>query len=200
MSAALAILAVVLALAVWLLSVPVDVVFRFDGIEAFRGRVAIRWLYGRVRFRIRFPRVADVPPAGRHAAARAPAETHRRKIGRRALAVLRHAAFRRRLCRLAKDLVRAAHLRDLRVRLRLGLGDPADTGRLWAWMGPIRAAAQSLRRADVRIEPAFPDPACDLEMCGRMRPVPLQLLALAIVFALSPASIRAWFTLGARHV
>ena len=48
------------------------------------------------------------------------------------LAVVRQSGFRRRLYRLVKDLVRAAHLQRLRLRIRLGLGDPADTGRLSA--------------------------------------------------------------------
>lgn len=108
-------------------------------------------------------------------------------------------AFRRRVLRLIGDLVRATRPRELRVRARLGLGDPADTGRLWAVVGPLSAAARSLRDADVSIEPEFIEPALELDVRGRVRLVPLRLLGLAIAFALSPPSIRAWRSLSQGH-
>ena len=83
--------------------------------------------------------------------------------------------------------------------MRLGLEDPADTGMLWAFIGPLSVTAQSLLNADVRIEPEFMDSALELHADVQMRLVLLQYLALAIAFALSPASIRAWRTLNASH-
>jgi hypothetical protein len=93
-----------------------------------------------------------------------------------------------------QDLVAAAHL-ALRLDLRLGLGDPADTGRLWAVVGPLAVMAQDLRSVQLRIEPEFMEPVLEFEAEGRMRFMPLRLVALAIAFALSPAAIRAWLTL-----
>ena len=83
--------------------------------------------------------------------------------------------------------------------MRLGLGDPADTGRLWALVGPLNAAANNLRNAQVQIEPEFMDPLFEFRFDGRLLVVPLQLVALAIGFALSPASLRAWRTLIRGH-
>lgn len=40
--------------------------------------------------------------------------------------------------------VAAAHLHQFRLRMRLGLGDPADTGLLWAVVGPLNALAQGM--------------------------------------------------------
>jgi hypothetical protein len=79
--------------------------------------------------------------------------------------------------------------------MRLGMGDPADTGRLWALLGPLNAAADNLRHAEVQIEPDFADSSLEFQFDGRLRVVPLQLVALATGFALSPASLRAWRTL-----
>ena len=79
--------------------------------------------------------------------------------------------------------------------MRLGLGDPADTGRLWAIVGPLSVAAQGIRSARVRVEPAFMEAVLEFDARGRMRLVPVQFLALAIGFALSPPSVRAWRTL-----
>jgi hypothetical protein len=82
--------------------------------------------------------------------------------------------------------------------VRLGLGDPADTGRLWAVVGPLCAVAQ-LRNAELRIEPEFVDPVLEFHADGRVRLVPLRFLGLAVAFALSPPTIRAWRTLRGGH-
>ncbi len=180
-----------------LLAVPVGVAFRLERVEAFAGRLTIAWLFGLVRVRVPVPR-AGKPPAEPPAAAKGAGNRARRRAragSARILAVLRQAAFRRRVHRLVRDVLRAARLDRLRVRMRLGLDDPADTGRLWAVVGPLGAATGDLHRADVRIEPEFLGPALELRARGRLRVVPLQVLALAVSFALSPASLRAWRTL-----
>ncbi len=177
-----------------LLAVPLGVAFRVEAVETFTGRLTIRWLFGLVRVRIPVPRVSG-PPAEPPVEPKAPGKRARRAPGggrARLVGMLRQQAFRRRIHRLARDLVRAAHVAPLRLRLRLGLGDPADTGRLWAVVGPLSAALDGLRGADVRIEPEFVEPVLELRADGRARVVPLQVLALAVSFALSPASIRAW--------
>jgi hypothetical protein len=186
--------AILLALAL-LLAVPVAVAFRFQRVEAFEGRITVRWLFGVVRFDIQIPGNAKPAPAR----PKPRAKPGKRGAGRRMLAVLRQTAFRRRMLRLLRDLVAAAHLRRLDLRMRLGLGDPADTGRLWAFVGPLNAAAGNLRGVEVQIEPEFVDPLFELHCAGRLFVVPLQLLALAIAFALSPASLRAWRTLIRGH-
>ena len=89
-------------------------------------------------------------------------------------------------------MLRATHGRDLFLRLRIGLGDPADTGRLWAVVGPVAGLAQNLRSAVVRIEPEFMDPVFEVESHGQFRLVPIQLIALTAAFVLSPTMLRVW--------
>ena len=179
-----------------LLAVPVDVAIRLEGIEPFEGRLGVRWLFGLVRVRLRVPRT-------RKPRARATSEPRRRaawkaRVGPgRLLAVARQPAFRDRARRLVAGLVRAVRPRGLWLRVRLGLGDPADTGMLWAIVGPLEAVARGWRGADVRIDPEFLDAVLELRARGRVRLIPLQVLALGLRFALSPSSIRAWRTLRA---
>ena len=203
MSTALLAVAAVFGLLAALLAVPVEVAFRCRGIDAFEAELATRWLFGLVRVRARMP-----DPQRRQggkwrtpARRRRPRPAGRRRPGNRGgvLAVLRQTAFRRRVWRLLGDLARASNPRQLGLRLRLGLGDPADTGRLWAVVGPLAAAAQRVRHAEVRIEPEFAQAALEFEAYGRLRLVPLRWLALALGFALAPASIRAWRTLAGSH-
>ena len=202
MGIALLVIAVLFGLLVLLLAVPVDVAFRFAGIEAFAGQITMRWLFGLVRFRIRVPRAAkpelsEPQPEPQAAGARAKPEAHGRRTNM--FAVLRQAAFRRRVYRFVKDLVRAVHAHELYVRMRLGLGDPADTGRLWAFVGPLNALAQNLPSAEIRVEPEFIDPVFEFEAHGRFLLIPLRFIVLTIAFALSPSSIRAWRILQGSH-
>ena len=197
----LVVIAVLLGLLVLLLAVPIDVTFRFERAEVLEGQITVRWLFGLVRFPIRVPGAAKPPPEPGTEPKAAPARAKPDERSRRAnvLAVLRQATFRRRVYRLVEDLVRAAHLQQLRLRMRLGLGDPADTGRLWVFVGPLNAVAQNLRNAEVQIEPEFMDPVFEFQAHGRLLLIPLQFVVLAIAFALSPASIRAWRTLKGGH-
>lgn len=201
MGAVPVIIAIVLGLPLLLLAVPIGVAFRVEGIEAFNGHIAIRWMFGLVRFKFGMPGAGKpaLAPNAAPKAAKVRVKPDKRNGRPQVLALLRQAAFRRRVYRLVADLARAAHLRQLHLRLRLGLGDPADTGRLWAVLGPLNAVAQNLRGADVRIEAEYMEPVFEFQADGRLLLVPLQFLILAIGFALSPASIRAWRTLKGHH-
>jgi hypothetical protein len=189
-----------LGLVLLLLAVPADLEFRLEGIEPFTGEVGVRWLFGLVRFRIPVPRAGKATPRPEAKRKAARVRARPRAGGRHldVLAALRQAAFRRRVYRLARDLVRAVHPHRLRLRMRLGLGDPADTGRLWAVVGPLNAVAQ-LRNAELRIEPEFGDPVLEFRADGRVLLVPLRFLFLAVAFALSPPTIRAWRTSKGSH-
>ena len=194
-------LSALMLLLVLLLAVPIDLTFRVEGVEPLQGHISVRWLFGLVRFRGPVPRhgkrLRKSVTGREHAGMQA--RRKQRSARSRFPGLLRHAAFRRRAVRFVKDLVRAAHLRQLHLTMRLGLGDPADTGFLWAILGPLNAAAQSLRNVRVSIEPEFVDPVFEFQARGGMRLIPMQLLALASAFVLSPSSLRAWRTLSGSH-
>jgi hypothetical protein len=203
-SAVLLLGAVLLALLA-LLGAPVELAFRLEGAAPLAGEVRVRWLLGLVRLRIplpgaaREPGEAAAPPEGGRRPARGRARRPAPRRPGRYVEVLRQEAFRARAWRLARDLVRAVRVRRLRLWARVGLDDPADTGMLWAVLGPLGAVALGLRRAEVRIEPEFAEAALRFRTDGRVVVVPLQLLALAAAFALSPPSLRAWRTLLSSH-
>jgi hypothetical protein len=196
------VIGVVLALLL-LLALPVQVAFRIQGLEAFKAQVSLRCLFGLLSFGMQLPAAHPSPRRPRRARQGTVPQAADRKPGpgraNRVLAVFRRAAFRQRVLRLAKSLVAATQLRQLRLRLRLGLGDPADTGRLWALMGPVSVWAQGLRDAQVQIEPEFMDTVLEFQAQGRVRLVPLQLLALAAAFALSPQTWGAWRAYKGHH-
>lgn len=193
-------LALPLALLVALLAVPLTVAYSVHRIEQTEGLVRFRWLFGLVRFQLRIPRPArDRPGRERapasHEKARPPRQRKHNAGAGRVLSLVRQKAVRRRVYGLIRDLSRAIHARDLFLRLRIGLGDPADTGRLWAVIGPVAGMAQNLRGVVVRIEPEFADPVFEGESHGRFRLVPIQFIVIVVAFMLSPAMLRAWWRL-----
>lgn len=111
------------------------------------------------------------------------------------LRLIRQPAPRRRIGRFIRDIWRATHAGDLLLRLRIGLGDPADTGCLWAVLGPIAGMVQNVQGAVVRIEPEFVDPVFEIESRGRFRLLPVQFMALTLAFLLSPVMLRTWWRL-----
>ena len=217
MGAVLLVAGGVLLALVALLAAPVDLAFRLERAAPLAGEVTVRWLLGLVRVRVPIPAAPKAPgraggeaqgerpaevetrPEGGTEAARRRARREARRRPGRIVDVLRQEAFRERAWRLGRDLARAVRVRRLRLWLRLGLDDPADTGLLWAVMGPLGAVALGLRGAEVRIEPEFAEAAREFQAEGRILIVPLQVLALAAAFALSPPSMRAWRTLWGSH-
>lgn len=182
------------ALVVTLLAVPITVVFRIDRIDKIKGQLSFRWFFGLVRFRVAIPGAARPEPRRRGKSAKRTREGKPGSKSRAIFKLLKQSEFRRRVIGFIKDMLRAIHARGLYLRLRIGLGDPADTGRLWALLGPVAGMAASLRSAEVRLEPEFMDPVLEVESHGEFRLVPLRFIALAIAFVVSPTTLRAWRT------
>jgi hypothetical protein len=188
-------IAVLLALLLALAAVPLTVTFAVDRMDQTRGEIRFRWLFGLVRFHSRIP--GDSAPK-RERKKRPARKKKRKKAAGRArglFSLLRMPAFRRRAVRFIRDLLAALHGRDIYLRLRIGLGDPADTGRLWAFLGPLAGFAASLNAAEVRMEPEFLDAVLEVESRGQVRVVPLRVLTIAGAFALSPPTLRALYLL-----
>lgn len=175
-----------LAAGLLLLALPVELRFEVHGVQPPRGHVAFRALLGLWQRRFAMP-------ARRHAtprpALRAGGETRQRSARRHegGLERLRPLWSDVGLRRSALNRLRAAletlQWSELHVHVRLGLGDPADTGRLWAVLGPLGAVLANLRRADVAIEPDFIEPVLDVDAGGRLVIVPLRLMWPLVVLA-----------------
>ena len=201
MSTALHVIAVLLGLVVFLLAIPIAVSFRFAKFDVFSGQIAVRWLFGLARFRFEIPgaQATSSPMPQSDKADKALTERKARRARPNVVALLKQSAFRRRVIRFVGSLFRAMHAHQLYLKLRMGLGDPADTGRLWAVVGPLSALSKNLQNAEVRIEPEFADPVFEFKTHGRFLLIPLQFIVLAVAFALSPSSIRAWRTMKTVH-
>ena len=179
-------LVIVLLVLLALLSVPVDLSYRLNVRTGVEGRATIGWLFGLIRIPI---------PLGKKTAKKKPAKTRQtqkpKKVktskGRR---VFLSGDFWQWLRRLLRKVLGRVEIYKLFLRIRLGLGDPADTGRLWALAGPVAAILATIPLADVRIEPNFMDAEFVVESEGQMRVYPIRIIATVVATALSPATWR----------
>lgn len=178
--------ALFLALLISLLAIPITLDFKFAWHQALEQNVRMRWAFGLVNVRIPSAGARDgsekaVPSRKKRGAARSS------RGPRHVLAAVRDGRFRRRILKFARDLWQAVRKQSIFLRLRIGLGDPADTGRLWGVIGPIAGMLSTVRDAKIQIEPEFFDPAFEMDTSGSIRVVPLHILGLVLGLLLSPS-------------
>lgn len=187
-------LLVLLAVLLALLAVPLTLTFRVAWPQGRDNEMRLGWAFGLVQL--------NATPGDRQGAAGRRARTRPAPGGRRqtqasqarasdVLAALRVRGLRRRVLRFVGALWRAVHKEAMAVRLRVGLDDPADTGRLWALLGPLHGMLAGLRDASIRLDPEFSRETLELDASGRLRVVPLRLLWLTVALLLSPPVWRA---------
>jgi hypothetical protein len=178
---------VFLLIMVALLAIPVTLTFQMSWSKAFQQDALLKWAFGLVTLRI----PGSAPKALSSGGDESKRRTRRSKqtSGKRTnvLAAIRQKPFRRRIVRFIGDLWRAVHKKDLSLRVRVGLGDPADTGRLWAIVGPIAGLLATVEGAAIAIEPEFSDSAFEFNSAGSIRLIPLQLIWMTIALLLSPS-------------
>lgn len=175
-----------LSLVVILLALPVTLTYQLSWKQTLSADLRLNWAFGLVR--------ADVSP---DAAKPDPvkSDARRSKAGVRAkskgkkpdiMAAFRQPLFRRRIIRFLSDLWRAIHKKNVRLLVRMGLGDPADTGRLWAMLGPLSGLLARLRDIRVAIEPDFLDATLEVDSSGTIRMIPLRLVIIVLGLLFSP--------------
>jgi len=174
-----------LSLIVILLAMPVTLTYQFSWKETPSANLRLNWAFGLVRADVS-PDLAkpgpDKPDATRKKAARRGKSTGRKNF----MAAIRQAPFRRRMLRFVTDLWRTIHKKNVQLLVRLGLGDPAETGQLWAVLGPLSGMLARLRDIKVTIEPDFLDATLEVDSSGTIRMIPLQVAIIVFGLLFSP--------------
>lgn len=176
-----------LLLLIALLAIPVELRFQVRWPQDAANDARLEWAFGLVRIQVSRPESDAATPSDEEQKEEAdrPGRSAHKKWN--VLAAIRQKPFRRRIFRFIRDVWRAVQKDDVSVRLRIGLGDPADTGQLWATMGPVAGVLSNVREASINIEPDFLDTALDLRSGGNIRVIPLQLIYLTAGLLLSPS-------------
>lgn len=175
---------VFLVLLIGLLAIPITLTYRVTWPETIRNETHLQWAFGLVRVRLPSKAPSREDKKAKHKTKRS---TRSSANKRNFLAAIRQSAFRQRIMRFVGDLWRAVQKKNVDVCLRIGLGDPADTGRLWAVFGPLAGILANFRDASIRIEPEFFDTTLELDSSGSIRLIPLQMIYLVVAFLLSPS-------------
>jgi hypothetical protein len=177
-----------LSLIVVLLAVPVTLTYQLSFRQTISADLRLIWAFGLVRADISPDREKSKPdkPEGAH-----PKPGRRDKAPSRkntdVLAAIRQPSFRRRILRFIADVWRAIRKKNVELLVRIGLGDPADTGQLWGAFGPLSGMLARVRDIRITIVPDFLDPTFEVDSSGTIRVIPLQFVILALGLLFSPS-------------
>ena len=188
---------IVVALIAALLAIPFDVKFKIQRQEEFYSDIAVRWLFGHVKLNTssqRGHKPAKTRKTTKIKKTKINKTKKKRTNAKAAKDLLWNARFRYRFFKFVKDMIKAIHIASFYLRLRLGLDDPADTGRLWALLGPLSVFLANFSNSKVQLQPDFETEIVYLESNGRIRIVPLQVIFTIFAFLLSPTTISALWT------
>lgn len=172
---ALASLAALITIA---LSVPLDVVLDIDIHGRLNFKVRLVWLFGLV----------DREMRGRKKPEREKLEWG--KGARAIFKIMRIKGLPAQLKRLLMGIIRNVRFRKVEADFRVGLDDPADTGLLFASIGPAVQYLDYFTRHRIRVQPSFDEAVIEGWLSGGMRVLPIQLVPTFIRFAFSLAMLR----------
>ena len=183
----LTVLLVLLLAVVAILAIPVTILFRLSWPDVRENDVRLLWAFGLVRARLSGEPKEDEDSRGESDKAEKRTGRTSRKSKTNVWAPLRQSHFRQRARRFMSDVWAAIQKQDVRLRMRIGLDDPADTGQLWAVFGPVSGVLPSAQDVAIRLEPEFQEETLELAGSGGVRIMPLRLIYLAGGLLFSPA-------------
>ncbi|MFC1980486.1 DUF2953 domain-containing protein [Chloroflexota bacterium] len=184
-----AILAGLAALIIFALSMPLDLKLHIDVYGRPRFRVTLAWPFGLVRKEIakkgKKPEVREKTVEGK----RKPRE--KRPGARIILEILRARGLLRQIKILLKDILRIPKIKNLEADLKVGLGDPADTGLLFALIGPTTSFLGASFPKEMKVQPSFSDEAIlEGSLYGALRLRPIQIIPPVLRFIFSLPTLR----------
>ena len=177
-------LLIFLLVVIALLAIPLVIEFRVEWPNGEQNEIVLLWALGFVRTRL-----VSRAPDKTSTESSSPRESIKGDSSKstNVLAAMRLQSFRQRTYRFVGDLWRTIKKENVHVRARIGLGDPADTGKLWAFVGPASGVIGGLKEVSAVIEPDFADKVFEVDGRGRLRIVPLQVVAVVVRVLVSPA-------------
>ena len=186
----IALVAGLVGLAVFVLSVPLEAVLNLDTSRRPKLSMRLVWLFGLVS--------KELGGEKEEAAGKKVREKEQKKKGRRAvdprtaLKLLRARGLPGKVMRLVRGILGQLRIRELAANLRLGLGDPADTGLLFAVITPAIPFLNLTPRCQIRVQPCFHD---ELVFEGHIRGAlslqPVRLVRPLAGFVFSMPALRA---------
>ena len=184
-------IAVLVALVVALLAVPVVLIVDAERVDRLEARWRVRWLFSLVD--VRWSRGRPPAATSEPSDAARPARTSPKRRWRRVrmgIAALRTRGLIGRVGRLALALLRQAKLEEFRVRTAFGFDNPADTGVVYGLLSPLLMIATA-RGLNFECRPMFEDSGLRGAVSATVHVRPLSVAGALAAFFFSPSVIRA---------
>lgn len=157
-----------------LLIIPIDIIFSLQRCPSIQRRISVYLMFGLIRFPVPSRCIRNL---FRQRSRRKESKVKRSQSQlRRVIIVLKSKGFSCRLLKFISDMYKAMRIRILNLRFILGLDDPANTGRLWAFIGPISNIFANLYIPNIYIEPDFMAETFYVEGKGEIRIIPMRVL------------------------
>lgn len=188
-----------LALLILVMAIPVNLVYALRRERGWRGRVIVYWMFGLLHLSLRPGRKPRVLRKERRRRARRRFARAGKGLARRRRGLgtfLRTPGVTPRLIRLLRDLLRSSRPRRFRAQVVIGLEDPADTGRLWGMVAPLRflfgkGTVGRASNISIEITPDFSGPRFQAYSCASVQFVPIRMIGLVLGFVFSAPVLRA---------
>jgi hypothetical protein len=177
-----------IVLLILLLSIPLDAVLHLDIYGKPKLKARLVWLFSLVSKEVS----KDKKPKEKRKEVKA--KPGRKKKGIKAktvIEILQTKGLLRNLIGLISDILRCPRIKELEVDFVVGLNDPADTGLLFAFIGPATVFFNHLFHHMIRIQPSFDEAVLEGYSSVTVRLQPVQLVPAIIRFVFSFATIRA---------
>jgi hypothetical protein len=156
-----------------ILSVPVELAFAAAVPGRPRARLKLLWLFGLVGREITGKEKPEKKPAPEKPK---PVKKKKRRF-KDIFVLLRTRGLVKQFRIFIRDLFRCFQIRDLNADIRVGLGNPDDTGMLFAVIGPSVFWLSSTFPLSVNVQPAFEDEVTfEGHARGKVRLRPIRLL------------------------
>jgi hypothetical protein len=181
------VLASLALLIVLVLIVPLDGVWCVDIYGRPRFSVRLAWLFGLLSKQVKKKQKEPAEPEGK------PRPTRKIPV-MNVFRILRTKGLLKQLVTFLKDILSCLRFKKLEADLTVGFDNPADTGLLFAFIGPALLFLKPPPPHQIRIQPSF-DPVCQGHLSGTVRLQPIQLVPPLLKFTFSLPTIRAIKTL-----
>ena len=136
--------------------IPLEMTFRMKAAGRPEFGVRVLWGFGLVRKEFT---TKKKPPEKKSRADAKPKSGKQEVRTDTMLQILRSKGILSQLRSLVINTLRCLKLKELNADIRIGLDDPADTGLLFALIGPAVVFVRSIRHHQIRVMPSFEDEA-----------------------------------------
>jgi len=169
--------------------IPVEIVFNYRNFGNPVRRIKISWLFGIVSFPI-YPNKTSSKTKKIN---ESPKEKTQKGPGfSKLIKILRNGKFTEKTVNTGRQLLGSARAELSSFYLRLGLGDPVDTGILWGLLGPLSGIAYGFTNK-IQIEPDFLDAGFEIDTEGKVSIIPLEIIFIFLGYLLSPVVFKTYW-------